>query len=180
MTSDPRTSPDAATEPRPGETRLLERAPSDRFRSNSRLARGRGSDEVARSGSLRRALLYGAVAAIGTAVAWMIGRAAFNLELGLLVVAAVGGWAIGEATGYGGARTADRRIQLMAAVLGVLTWGLGTLLGEVAQRALIRESTRSLSARVLDDLPGGIASQLSLVDGVAVVLLVTIAWRSAR
>jgi hypothetical protein len=111
--------------------------------------------------------------------------AIFQVELGLLAIAAVGGWAIGVAVAWGswgfGVHPLITGPPLLAAVLGGLAWLGGSVVDYLLSLAILPGSTRTFQERVAQQPFGDyLGQQLSLVDGLAVVLLVTLAWRSAR
>ncbi len=123
--------------------------------------------------------------ALGTALAMGLLAAIFQVELGLLAIAAVGGWAIGVAVAWGswgfGVHPRMTGPPFLAAVLGGLAWLGGSMIDYLVSLAILPGSTRTFPERVAQQSFGDyLGQQLSLVDGLAVALLVLFAWRSAR
>ncbi len=112
-------------------------------------------------------------------------RAVFDIGAGLLVVAAVGGWLLGEAVAWGawGASVHLPRLAVLrlAAVLAALTWLAGSVVDYLLSLALLPGSSRSFAERLSEQpFPAWLAPQLSLLDLVEIVVLMVVAWRSAR
>lgn len=132
-----------------------------------------------------RGAAAGLAATLVTALAMGVLAAIFQVELGLLAIAAVGGWAIGVSVAWGswgfGVHPRMTGPPLLAAVLGGLAWLGGSVVDYLISLAILPGSTRTFQERVAQQPLGDyLGQQLSLVDGLAVVLLVTLAWRSAR
>ena len=123
-----------------------------------------------------RALAFGAIAAIGTGVAWALLSAVFDLHLGLLVVAAFGGWLIGIAV-----KPVSSRARRWAIVLALAASVIGSVGDFVLSQLLLPQASTPLGQRLsisgyLDYLSG----TFDIIDVLAIALLVLVAWRSAR
>lgn len=120
-----------------------------------------------------------------TALAMGLLAAIFDVDLGLIVIAAVGGWAIGVAVAWGwwgfGIHPRLWGPPLLAAVLAGLAWLGGSVVDYLVSLAILPVSTRTFPERIAQQpFADYLGQQLSLLDGLEVVLLVVIAWRSAR
>ncbi len=123
-----------------------------------------------------RALAFGTLVALATGVVWAVLSAVFDLHLGLLVVAAFGGWLIGSAVKPVGGRA--RRWAIGLALVATVIGSVGDF---VLSQALLPEATTPVLQRLslgsyLDYLSGTFDPVVAL----AVVVLVIVAWRSAR
>ena len=123
-----------------------------------------------------RALAFGMAAALTTGVAWAVLSAVLGFHLGLLVVAAFGGWLIGSSV-----REAGNRAQLWAIVFALFAWLVGSVLDFVISQLLLPESAvapaeRLALARYFDYLAG----TFDVIQALAIAILVLVAWRSAR
>lgn len=113
-------------------------------------------------------------------------RAIFDIGPGLLVVAAaVGGWLLGEAVARGAwgpsVHLPRPAVFRLAAVLAALTWLAGSVVAYLLSLALLPESSRTFVERLSDQpFPAWLAPQLSPLDVAEIMVLVVVAWRSAR
>lgn len=132
-----------------------------------------------------RATLAGIAAAAAVGLGLGVLRAIFELGPGLLVVAAVGAWLLGEAV----ARSAwgsdvhvpHPAVPRIAAVLGAVAWLAGSAVDYLLSLALLPASSRTFAERLSDQpFPAWLAPQLSPLDAAEIVILVVVAWRSAR
>jgi hypothetical protein len=111
-----RTDDPEAQPPTPGERRLS-RPPSDRYHAAEPVPAVTEDG----AGSFGRALAFGALAAIGVAVAITVAGGVALVTAGLIALAALGGWAIGIAVRAGSAGTVPpQRRALAGAVLAAL------------------------------------------------------------
>lgn len=92
--------------------------------------------------SLGRAIAMAIVVVAVTAIAWALLRGIFELRIGLLAVAAVGGWAVGAALRQAAAPSA------LAAALGSVAWLLGLVLTWLVSMAILPGSSRTFLERV--------------------------------
>jgi len=123
-----------------------------------------------------RVLALGAIAAIGTGAAWAALSAILDLHLGLLVVAAFGGWLIGSAVKPVGA--AARRWAVVLAALAALIGLVGDfLLSQMLLPAASTPIAERLSLGAFLDYLGG---TFDIIAAVAIAVMVLVAWRSAR
>ena len=112
-------------------------------------------------------------------------RAILDLGPGLLVVAAVGAWLLGETAARAAwgpdLHESDASVPRLAAMLGVGVWLAGSFVDYLVSLAILPASTRTLAER-LSDQPflTWLAPQLSLLDAVEIAVLMVVAWRSAR
>lgn len=156
----------------------LERAPGERYAPPAR--------QYAPVHPYRlRGFTVGLTAALVTALAMGLLAAIFDVDLGLLAIAAVGGWAIGVAVAWGwwgfGLHPLRAGPPRLAAALGGLAWLGGSVVDYLLSLAILPASTRSFPERVAQQPFGDyLGQQISLLDGLEVVLLVVVAWRSAR
>jgi hypothetical protein len=104
----------------PGERRLA-RPPSDRFRPTEP-----GPAEASSIGSPARGMLFGDVVALLGAVAITLAGGLVTITAGLLVVAAVVGWAVAVAVAYGAGASLRGRTRTWISVLtALISVGLG-------------------------------------------------------
>lgn len=165
----------------PGEARRdvrLVRPPGDGYRQRQ-VAR---ADEPPHPG---RGAVAGLIAAAGTAFVSGALSAVLDVDLGLIVVAALGGWIIGVAVARGTWRSPDHPPwsvpRAVAATLGAVAWLGAGLVDWIVSQAILPASERGLFERLAaTPFLDWLAPQLSLVDGLEVLLLVVVAWRSAR
>ena len=123
-----------------------------------------------------RALAFGTLAAVGTGAAWAVLSAVFDLHLGLLVVAAFGGWLIGSAVKPTGDRA--RRWAIGLAMLATVVGSVGDF---VLSQALLPEASTPLIERLsLGSYIDYLSGTFDVVVALAFVVLVVVAWRSAR
>ncbi len=165
----------------PGEVRGTERG------STGSPAAGLRTDlaPLQRPPRILSATLAGLLVAVAVALVLGLLRAVFELGPGLLVVAAVGAWLLGEAVSraaWGPAPHLPRAdVPRIAAVLGAMAWLAGSAVDYLISLALLPGSSRTFGERLLDQpFPAWLAPQLSLLDAAEIVVLVVVAWRSAR
>lgn len=112
-------------------------------------------------------------------------RAVFELGPGLLVIAAVGGWLLGEAIARvawaQALHPAQASVPRLAAVLGAVTWLAGSAVDYLLSLALLPASSRTFGER-LSDQPflTWLAPHFSLLDVAGILVLLVVTWRSAR
>jgi hypothetical protein len=113
----------------PGERRLA-RPPSDRYRTSDPTPA-----EASRVSSPARGILFGDIVAFAGATVITFAGGLLTITAGLLVVAAVVGWAVAVAVAYGAGATIRRRTRL---ALSVVTALIGVGLGQVGLWLLAR------------------------------------------
>jgi hypothetical protein len=123
-----------------------------------------------------RVLARGSIAAVATGAGWAILSAALDLHLGLLVVAAFGGWLIGSAVKPIGSQAKRWAVGLAA---------LAALLGIVGDFVLSQLLLPAASTPIADRLTVGafldyLGGTFDIVAALAIALLFVVAWRSAR
>lgn len=102
----------------------------------------RVSDETPWSRS--RSVLVALAAGLGAAVAWALLRSVLDITVGSLVVAALGGWAIGRSLRHSVAGGSS----WLAGGLAAAGWLASLLLSWVVAMAILPESSRSLPERL--------------------------------
>lgn len=168
---------------RPGgaPTPPLDRAPGERYRDPATSA------SMAPPATANRllAFLFGLLAACGTAAAWGAVASIVDIEVGLLVVAAIGGLLIGGAVAWGAwsgrGHVPARSVSALAAALGAVSWLGGSYLAYLLAKLLLPASDLTFQQR-LDAQPflDWLTPQLSGFDYLSIVLLIVLAWRAAR
>jgi hypothetical protein len=136
-----------------------------------------------------RAAIAGLLAALAASLVWGVTRAVLDLDLGLLVIAVGGGWAVGQAVWWGAwgeARKAEVTVPerwpaAMAAVLGSGVWLGGSFVAYLISLATLPGSTLSFAER-LSSTPfdAWLIPQLGVLDALEIALLAILAWRTAR
>lgn len=135
-----------------------------------------------------KAFDWGALATIGTALAYGLFWGAGVLQFGLIAVAIMFGWLIGAAIRHGAWRGLPhhptRRLQLLGAAFGVVAWFGGAFVAYLVSRALLPESELTFGQRLealsfweylnQQYLAGGI------VHAIGLAALAIMGWRTAR
>lgn len=123
-----------------------------------------------------RATVVAAGAGVLAAVAWAMLRSVFDITIGSLVVAALGGWAVGASLRRGGASSG------LAVLLSVAAWMVALLLAWLVAMAVLPESTRSLLDRlVATPFLDWLLPQLGIVEiGTLVVWVGAALWSVRR
>jgi hypothetical protein len=125
--------------------------------------------------SMARAMAMALVAALAAAMAWAVLRSIFDVTIGSLVVAALGGWGIGASLRRAGA------MPLLAGVLGLGAWVAGLLLAWLVAMAVLPASSRALVDRLAaTPFLDWLAPQLGVVEVGALVLFAGAALYAAR
>jgi hypothetical protein len=125
--------------------------------------------------SLGRAIAVALGAALIAAAAWAVLRSIFDVTIGSLVVAALGGWGIGASL-----RRAEGA-RLLAALLGAGAWIASLLLAWLVAMAVLPESSRALVDRLAaTPFLEWLTPQLGIVEVAALVLFVGAALYAAR
>jgi hypothetical protein len=123
-----------------------------------------------------RVLALGSTAALATGAAWAALSAILDLHLGLLVVAAFGGWLIGSAV-----KPIGRRAHRWAVGLAALAALLGLVGDFVLSQLLLPAASTPIGDRLtlgaFFDYLGG---TFDIIAALAIALLLLVAWRSAR
>jgi hypothetical protein len=135
--------------------------------------------------AMGRALAWGLAAAAGTAILLGIVHAVLSNAFGQLAVPILGGWLVGWAVRCGAWRGRLHRPSsapvALAAGLGVATWAAGLLCAWLLSQAILPGSTRSFPDRLAaTPFLDWLAPQLSVLDGVRLLLLVVAAAFGAR
>jgi predicted permease len=125
---------------------------------------------------MARPIAYGVVAALATGAVWALLSAALGFHLGLLVLAAFGGWIIGSAV-----KSAGPKRRALAAILGAVAWFVGSVLDFVVSQAILPGAATSLATRVTAGAYLDYTSaQFDIIQIAAIAILVVVSWRSAR
>lgn len=176
--------------PAPGETRprTLTRPPGERYAATP--AGGGPASVVKRARTqarpnLMRAGLFGLTATLVIAMLSALLVAILDLGVGLLALAAVGGWLIGATTRVGAWSTAvslpSWPVRGVAIAFGGLAWVAG-LYGAYLLSLLIRpDSSLTFGERLAQSSFGDwLAPQFGVLQILELLLFVGIAWYSAR
>lgn len=158
----------------PGERRLA-RPPSDRYRTAApSIADDQAGGATDRAGSPARAVAYGAIAALGGAVAIVVLGGVLAISAGLLVVAVTTGYAVGVATkaGAGAAGGPARRRTWRWTAVGVAV--AGVLVGQLGLWLFARTEGGVLT------LPDYLAQTFGALVPLQVLLAGVAAWWTAR
>jgi hypothetical protein len=125
------------------------------------------------------------VAAVPAAVVYGILADPFGLSWGLIVIGLVGGWAIGNAMGYGAWAGAEHAalpsLRWTAVLVAVLAWVASTVIAYVGSQFFYQAATTPLMERIsidgfVDYFQGTLLSPTLL--GLAAMAFM--AWRGAR
>jgi hypothetical protein len=123
-----------------------------------------------------RVLALGSIAALATGAAWAGLSAILDLHLGLLVVAAFGGWLIGSAV-----KPIGRRARRWAVVLAGVAALLGLVGDYVLSQLLLPAAATPIADRLsLSGFVDYLGGTLDIIAALAIAILVIVAWRSAR
>jgi hypothetical protein len=160
----------------PGERRLA-RPPSERYRTPPTAAdAGTAGAAPERAGSPARGIAFGAIAALGGAVAIVVLGGVLAISAGLLVVAVTAGYAVGVATKVGARAGADgdaaRRPTWRWTVVGLAV--AGVLVGQIGLWLFARTEGGVLS------LPDYLDQTFGALVPLQVVLAGLAAWWTAR
>jgi hypothetical protein len=167
--------------PAPGEVRprTLERPPGDRYLPPDRVA-----PDATQPDMMRAALFGGAAAVLAAGFAAAL-NAVVNIPIGVLVVAALGGWLIGRAARHGawsGRAHVPRRGPIVLAVILALGAWLASEVGAYAlSLALLSDSVRTFPERIAG-LPflDWLGPQFGPLEILSLFLLAGLAWFSSR
>jgi hypothetical protein len=132
-----------------------------------------------------RAALFGAPAALLTAVLAAAFNAGLNLLVGVAVVAALGGWLIGRAVRLGAwsgrAHVSSPLPLVLAVLLALAAWLAGEFLAYLLSLAALPDSVRTFPERIAN-LPflDWLSPQFGPLEIVSLFLLGGLAWFSSR
>ncbi len=147
----------------------------------------RPSLSVVNGASTARGVIYGILAALGTAVVYGILSEPIEFSLGLLVIGFVGGWLIGNSIAYGtwsGREHETRKpLRWIAVALAASAWVGALVIAFVVSQALLPQAATPLSERVT--VSGFVNYFLGLdivrfIHVVSLALMASMAWRGAR
>lgn len=132
-----------------------------------------------------RALLLGIGVGVTVALAAAVLRSVLDVTVGLVAVAAVGGWLVGAAVRRGAwAGMAHRRAALpevLGLVLGALTWLVALVLAWVVSMVILPGSDRTLLERLMaTPFLDWLGPQLGLADLLCLTLAAVFGWLGAR
>ncbi len=188
MSGGARRSGDGPGETGPPASRRLDRAPGDRYTRAKVSSQGADTGRPLATAVGPRfgpAIVDGGLALLGVAAVWALAAGLLDVSWGLLFVAAVGGWLIGSAVAFGAWRglehRQDPRTRAIAAGSGALAWLVGSYGAYLVGLLVLPGSTLNLVERMANvPFIDALATQVSLVDVASIVLLMVVAWRSAR
>lgn len=168
---------DPAAGPGDVRPRHLARPPGERFRS--------APPPVREHPALARALLLGAGTGLLVALAAALLRSVLDVTVGLLALAAVGGWAVGAAVrqgAWGGmAHRASAAPEAIGCLLGAAAWVASLVLAWVVAMAILPGSARTLPERlVATPFLDWLGPQAGLADLACVGLAAFLGWFGAR
>ncbi len=133
---------------------------------------------------------YGLGLLAGLAVALVYGLCAelLGLQLGLVAVGFVGGMGIGAAVTRGAwqgrPHVTLRRLQIVAALIGLGAWIAGVLIAYLVSQALLPQASTPLLERLsfgrFSDYFVGLDEQIRFIHAAALAALAYMAWRGAR
>ena len=123
-----------------------------------------------------RPLVYAICGAVAVGIVWAVLSAVLDRHIGLLVVAAFGGWLIGSAL-----RPVGQRRSRLALAIASSAWVIGSVLDFVLSQVLLPNSTTPLGDRLaIGRYIDYTTATFDLVQALAIVILLVISWRSAR
>ena len=130
----------------------------------------------------------GLLAGLGFALVYGLSAEVIGLTWGLAAVGFVGGIVIGGAITRGAwvgrKHVTRRRLQLIAALIGIGSWILGLGFAYVLSQALIPQASTGLLERLsfagFSDYFGGLFEFLRVVHAAALAAVAFMAWRGAR
>ena len=135
--------------------------------------------------SLVRAALFGLPTAVGIGALFAFLIGVLDLDVGLLVPAAFGGWLVGVATRAGawpaGRALPSRAVRGLAVALAAFAWLAGQFGAYVLSLVLRPDSSLTFDQRVAQSsFLDWLSPQLSLLQVLELLLLCGIAWYSSR
>ena len=167
--------------PAPGEVRprTLERPPGDRYLLPEIL------DPPTQHPDMPRAAVLGSAAAVLTAALAAAFNAGLNLLLGVVIVAALGGWLIGRAVRQGAwsgrAHVPSRGPVVLAVLLALGTWLAGEIGAYLLSLALLPDSVRSFAERIASlSFLDWLSPQFGPLEIFSLFLVAGLAWFSSR
>jgi hypothetical protein len=134
------------------------------------------------------ALDLGLLAGIFTAIVYGVCDEGLGLSWGLVAVGFIGGIVIGGAVTRGAwanhPHPTLRRLQLMAAMIGVGAWIVGLFVTYLISQALIPQASTPLLERVsfggFSDYFAGLFDYVRWIHAASVAAMAFMAWRGAR
>jgi hypothetical protein len=128
---------------------------------------------------------WGLLAALGVALAYGLLWELVELNFGLIAVAVMGGWLIGAAVTRGAWKRSlhipDRRLRIMGALLGAGSWLVGAFVAYLVSQVRFPNPSTSLLERLsFQGLSDYLTGVVDVVDGIAFLALVFVAWRSVK
>ena len=125
---------------------------------------------------MARPLALATGVALATSVVWAVLSAVFNFHLGLLVVAAFGGWIIGSTL-----QPAGPHRRIVAVVVAAATWLVASIIDFTLSQTSLPDAATPLGARLsADRYLDYTAATFDVISAAAIAILVVVAWRSAR
>jgi hypothetical protein len=124
-----------------------------------------------------RAVLVALAAGLAAATVWALLRSILDISIGSIVVAALGGWAIGASL----RRSTTTAAAPLATVLAAVGWLTSLLLAWLVAMAILPESTRTFAERLAaTPFLDWLLPQLGIVEVGALVAWVAAALVSVR
>jgi hypothetical protein len=131
-------------------------------------------------------VVFGLAGAVIGALAWMVAAGPFALTWGLIGMAAIVGWLVGSAVGWGawnraGPRRTHPVVRALAIGFGFLAWLGGTYLAYLWQLAVSAEASEPIAQRIAEqDFTRWLPSQFGALQVVQLAAIAILAWRSSR
>lgn len=130
-------------------------------------------------------MAFGLGAAVLGAMLWWLTAGLFALGGGLIVVGLALGWLVGTGVAWGAwgerAHDPDRRLRVLAIVLGLGAWLLGALLVYVFELAFLPGSHLPLLLKMVNEPFFDFTIQLFMPFGpFELAAIMIFAWRAAR
>jgi hypothetical protein len=170
--------------PAPGDLppRTLAHPPGDRYAPARSATPAAGAIERPK---LRRGAFFGLLAALGIAVLFAVLVGILDLGVGLLALAAAGGWIIGFATRTGawpaGIPLPAARVRSLAIVLALVAWVAGYFGAYLVSLLLRPDSSLTFAQRLAQSsFPDWLAPQFSALQVIEILLISGFAWFSSR
>jgi hypothetical protein len=132
------------------------------------------------------AFVFGLAGVVIVALMWLVAAGTLALTWALLGVAAIGGWVIGSAVGWGawnreGPRRTHPLARILAAGFGALAWVAGTYVTYLWKLVVSAEETEPIAQRLAEqDFPRWLPSQVGPLEIAEIGLLMFFAWWTSR
>ena len=132
------------------------------------------------------AVVYGLAGVLLVAIIWLVAAGTLALTWALVGIAAIGGWIIGSAVGWGGWNpTGPRRThptaRLIAVALAGLAWLAGTYLAYLWKLVVSAKASEPVAQRLAEqDFPRWLGSEFGPLQVAQLLVMAVLAWWSSR